>query len=967
MSAGSESLYLIDAYSLIFQVFHALPEMTSPSGLPTNAVFGFTKDLLYLRNEKRPAYLIVLFDVAGPTFREAIAADYKAHREAMPDDLQLQIPLIRQVLEAMRIPVLGVEGYEADDLIATLATIGAKRGLDVLICSSDKDCRQLLSERVKIFNLRKLEVYDSACLFRDWGVTAEQVIDFQTLVGDSVDNVRGVAGIGPKTAGKLLQDFHTLDNLMAHVDEIPGKKQEALRAAADFIATTRQLVTLKTDIVLQEDWDNWRLREWDAPKLVELFRSLGFHRFTELIKNGPSLPGAVAPPPPVRQAVLSATAASNGHQSPATGEQLAPRQSPAARRTRDRQAARVVQGDLFDGAEDVSSSRPALTWQATYHLVNTPELFDGLLQELKQQPVIAIDLETTSLEPRRADIVGFAFCWKEAEAWYLPVRGPRGEKVLDVSATLTALKPILESIRPRKLNQNIKYDLQVLKQHGIEMAGVAGDPMVADYLLHAGERSHSMEVLADKHLHHQVIPISALIGKGRNQKRMDEVPCAHIAEYSGEDADVAWRLCAKLEPLLQKLDFKEKLYDELEIPLIEVLADMEFAGVRLDLPLLQRMSDEMAHTLAGLERDIYDLAGREFNIASVKQLREVLFAEKGYKSGKRTAIMGHASTDQETLEKLARAGEPLPAKLLEHRKIAKLKSTYVDALPALVNERTGRVHASFNQTVASTGRLSSSDPNLQNIPIRSEQGGQIRQAFVPAAGWDLLTADYSQIELRLLAHYCGDEALLRAFSEDRDIHAQVAAQVFSVEEKNVTADMRRMAKTINFGVIYGISPYGLAVRLEISKEEGAAFIDAYFARYPKVLAYQESLLEECRRVGYVRTILGRRRAISGIRPRTSYKGRNQPEREAVNMQIQGSAADLIKVAMVNIHQRLKKEGRKGRLLLQIHDELVFELPPEEREHMVALVQEEMTKALSAQLRVPLKIDMGVGPNWLDAA
>ena len=485
-----------------------------------------------------------------------------------------------------------------------------------------------------------------------------------------------------------------------------------------------------------------------------------------------------------------------------------------------------------------------------------------------------------------------------------------------------------------KLNQNIKYDLEVFKQHGIEVAGVVGDSMVADYLLHAGERSHGMEVLADKHLGHRVIPISALIGKGKNQKRMDEVPTAQVAEYSGEDADVAWRLCGVLEPLLRDMDAK-KLYDDLEIPLIEVLADMEFTGIRLDLPLLKRMSTEMAGSLASLEKEIYELAGREFNIASTKQLREVLFAEKGFKSGKKTAVMGHASTDQETLEKLAREGEPLPRKLLEQRKIAKLKSTYVDALPALVNEQTGRIHASFNQTVASTGRLSSSDPNLQNIPIRSEQGGQIRQAFLPAPGWELLTADYSQIELRLLAHYCGDEALARAFAEDRDIHSQVAAQVFGVPEADVTSAQRGMAKTINFGVIYGMSPYGLADRLEISKEEGAAFIDAYFARYPRVLAYQEKLLQECRLQGHVRTILGRRRAIAGIRPQSSYKSRNQPEREAINMQIQGSAADLIKVAMVNIGRRLKKEQRRSRMLLQIHDELVFEMPPEERPEIIA--------------------------------
>lgn len=963
MAAGNETLYLIDAHSLIFQVFHAIPEMSSPSGLPTNAVFGFTKDLLYLRS-KNPTYLLCLFDVAGPTFRDKIAADYKAQRAPMPDDLQLQIPMIHQVLEAMRIPVLGIEGYEADDLIATLATLGAGRGMEVFICSSDKDCRQLLSERIKMFNLRKLEVFDRDSLWKDWGVTPEQVVDFQTLVGDSVDNVRGVPGIGPKTASKMLQDYGTLDNLMAHVDEIPGKKQEALKASGEIIKTSRELVKLKTDVALTEDWDNWRLREWDGPRLLDLFQGFNFRRFADVVKES------------VRTKQKE--------------EKEKEKEKEKDKEKRARAAdSDVVQGSLFGEPDEAVVVPDAIVerdpaWQATYHLVDTEEKFAGFLEQLKKQERIAVDLETTDLAPRRASLVGLALCWKEGEAWYVPVRGPDGARVLDEERALARLKPILEASVPAKVNQNIKYDWQVLKELGIALGGVAGDSMVADYLLHAGERSHNMDVLAEKHLHHQTIPITALIGKGKNQKRMDQVPCAQVAEYAGEDADVAWRLCARLEPLLAELQFKRPeanlprgltplgsprlyLYDDLEVPLIEVLGEMEFTGIRLDLPLLEQMSGEMAVALQELEKDIHDLAGREFNIASVKQLREVLFEEKGFKSGKRTAIMGAASTDQQTLEKLAREGHPLPQKLLEQRKIAKLKSTYVDALPALVNEKTGRVHASFNQTVASTGRLSSSDPNLQNIPIRSEQGGQIRQAFLPEEGWLLLTADYSQIELRLLAHFCGDEELQRAFQEDRDIHAQVAAQVFGVDQCDVTAEQRRSAKTINFGVIYGISAFGLAARLEISKEEAAKFIDAYFARYPRVLAYQERLLKQCRKQGYVSTILGRRRAISGIRPQTSYKSRNQPEREAINMQIQGSAADLIKMAMVNIHRRLRQEKRRARMLLQIHDELVFEVPPEERATVLGLVQEEMTNALATELQVPLKVDMGVGPNWLDVA
>jgi DNA polymerase-1 len=518
-----------------------------------------------------------------------------------------------------------------------------------------------------------------------------------------------------------------------------------------------------------------------------------------------------------------------------------------------------------------------------------------------------------------------------------------------------------------KVNQNIKYDLLVLRQQGVSVAGVAGDPMVADYLLHAGERNHNMQNLARTHLGHDVIPITDLIGKkGKAQLCMDQVPPAQVAVYSGEDADVAWRLCELLEGQLQNEGLK-RLYDELEVPLIQVLAELEFNGIRLDVPRLRRLGEEMAAELEAIEQEIYRLAGRRFNVASLKQLRQILFDELKLPVKRKTGITGEASTDQETLEWLADQGHELPKKLVEHRRLAKLKGTYVDALPQLVNPDTGRLHASFNQTVAATGRLSSSDPNLQNVPIRTELGGQIRQAFLPAEGWVLLTADYSQIELRLLAHFSGDEALRRAFTEDHDIHSAVAAQVFGVEEEHVTAGMRRLAKTVNFGVIYGMSDFGLAQRLHLPREEAARFIDAYFARYPRVLAYQDRLLAECRRCGYVATILGRRRTFDPkvLRPDSTYKQRSQAEREAINMEIQGSAADLIKVAMLNIYRRLRRESRQARMLLQIHDELVFEVPSDELKPVAALVAEEMTGALASQLQVALKVDLAAGPNWLD--
>ncbi len=624
-------------------------------------------------------------------------------------------------------------------------------------------------------------------------------------------------------------------------------------------------------------------------------------------------------------------------------------------------------GDLADGEIAPLGDKKFKLHPDQYHLVDTPEAFEKFVQELSDQRRIAVDLETTSMASRRAEIVGLAFAWKEGEGWYLPVRGPAEDKKLDLDKTLARLKPILEDSRILKINQNIKYDQIVFRQNGIALQGIAGDSMVADYLLHAGERSHNLDELATRYLNHQTIPISDLIGKGSQQRVMDQVSTAQVAEYSGEDADLAWRLCGLLESQLKEQQLEE-LYRDVEVPLIEVLAELEFNGVRLDVPFLSRLSQEMAEQLSRIESEIYSLAGRSFNIASPKQLREVLFDELKLPTQRRTGITGDASTGQESLERLAALGHALPNKILEHRLIAKLKGTYVDALPALVNPATGRVHASFNQTVAATGRLSSSDPNLQNIPVRTEQGRQIRQAFLPEAGWRLLTADYSQIELRMLAHFCGDAELRRAFADDRDIHARVASQIYGVAELEVTSEMRRVAKTVNFGVIYGMSAFGLAQRLGIPKEEAAQFIDAYFARYPKVAEYQTCILQKCAQNGYVSTILGRRREIRGVRAGSTYQGstyqqRNPPEREAINMEIQGSAADLIKVAMLHIFRRLRDQKFKARMLMQIHDELVFEAPSEELQDVAKLVAHEMATAL--KLEVPLKVDLAHGPNWLD--
>jgi DNA polymerase-1 len=944
------NLYLVDAHALIFQVFHAIRGMTSPSGMPTNALFGFARDLMFLRG-LRPDYLVCAFDRAEPTFRSAIYPEYKAHRDEMPSDLCLQIPLIHRLLEAMNVPVISVAGYEADDVLATLAGAGAQRGLDVYLCSSDKDCRQLIGDRVRMYSLRKRQPFGREELLADWGIKPEQVVDLQTLVGDSVDNVPGVPGIGIKTAAKLLQDFGTLENILAHIDRVPGaKRQESLRNAGDIIERTRKLVRLDTNVPLKLDWDAWRLRDPDVPRLRQLFQEWGFHSLANQLRESGRTAGQSQGELFAAEELFpfGANAPAEAAESPATGETPVP-----------------------PGADN---------WQADYQLVDTEAKLEQFLRQLRKQKCLAFDLETTSLSPLQAEIVGLAFSWKAGQAWYLPLRGPEGSALLDPETALARLRPILEDAGVAKVNQNIKYDLLVLRGRGLQPAGVAGDPMVADYLLHAGERSHGLEELSRRYLNHQVIPITDLIGKKSRktpQLSMDQVPTERVAVYAGEDADVAWRLSEMLEAQLAQSEGQvrgslRKLYDDVEVPLIEVLAELEYNGIRLDIPFLRGLSVDMGQQLTTIEKEIYDLAGHPFNIGSLVQLRKVLFDELKLPVQGRTGISGAASTDQATLEKLAVLNHPgaaLPRKILEYRRIAKLKSTYVDALPEMVNPNTGRVHASFNQTVTSTGRLSASDPNLQNIPVRREEGQQIRQAFLPAEGWVLLTADYSQIELRLLAHFCGDEELRRAFAEDRDIHAAVASQIFGVPEAEVTANMRRMAKTVNFGVIYGISPVGLGQRLEMSRDEAAKFIASYFARYPKVQEYQDRLLNQCRQTGYVSTILGRRRHFDpdAIRANSTYQQRNTAEREAINMEIQGSAADLIKLAMLNVYRRLRREGRRARLLLQIHDELVFETPPEELQSLAELVREEMTTpvARALGLQVPIKVDLSSGPNWLE--
>jgi len=893
-----KTVWVIDTHSLVYQVFHALPEMTSPTGQPVQAVFGFARDVLGLLAAKKPDYLFAAIDMPGKTFRHAIYDQYKANRPDMPDDLKPQMPAIRRVMAAMRIPVLGLASFEADDVLATVARQVDELHGECYLVTSDKDCRQLITDRVRLYNVRKNETMDRDALVEAWGIEPGQVVDFQALVGDSTDNVPGVPLIGPKIAGELLQKYKTLEGVLDHAGEISGEKRKRnLIEGRESAMLSRDLVRLDAHVPVPIDWDAGRVGDMDREALLALFREFGIKRLVEQVET---LAGGPAAPAPV---------------------------SPSKIR---------------------------------YRLVDSPQALKEFVAQLGKQKSVSLDTETTHLWPRWAELVGYSFAWRDDEAWYLPVRAPEGDPCLDPKKTADALRPILEDPAVEKIGQNLKYDMIVLRSAGIKLAGLAFDTMVASYLLDAGERNHNLDELAARYLGHTTIKISELIGKGKDQKRMDQVPVRQVCDYAGEDALVVWRL----RPILQrrlaeaKLD---RLFTELELPLVEILAEMEFEGVCVSRERLAELSRQYGRRLVELEGEIYELAGRPFNIASPKQLQEILFEEQRLPVVKRTKT--GPSTDVEVLEELA-LKHPLPAKIIEYRQYAKLKSTYVDALPEMIHPTTHRVHASFNQVVTATGRLSSSDPNLQNIPVRTEEGREIRSAFVPGErGWVLLAADYSQIELRVLAHFSGDEHLCEAFHRDEDIHARVASQVNGVPLNQVTPSMRREAKAVNFGVIYGQSPFGLAKQLGINQEAAAKFINAYFEGYPGIEEFLERILADCARTGYVNTILGRRRAIQGVRL-DAPRQRNQAERTAINTVIQGSAADLIKQAMIAIHARLAREGLPARMLLQIHDELIFEVPSKKLAALAKLVTKEMAGVQT--LRVPLKVDVKAGPNWADA-
>ncbi len=892
MTAQQKQLYLVDGSSYIYRAYYAIRHLSNSRGEATNAVYGFTNMLLTLLREYAPEHVAVVFDSKGPTFRKELYPQYKANRAAMPEDLVPQIPLIKEVVKAFNLPCLEMPGYEADDIIATLTRRYEQQGFDVTVVTGDKDLMQIVSERVCLLDTMKKKVFRRDEVIDRFGVPPEQVLEVLGLAGDTSDNIPGVPGIGEKTAATLIQEFGSIENLLANVDKVSGKKrQENLREFADQALLSRQLADLIYDLELEISYDDLLLGEPNREALEILFRDL---EFTKLM------------------------------------QEFAPQ----------------VVAERKDG---------------NYQAVLSEAEFDELLAQLKKAKRFALDTETTSLNAVEAELVGLSFAVEAGSAWYLPV-GHRYLGVpeqLDKDLVIERLRPLLEDPLIEKIGQNIKYDALVLRGAGIELAGVAVDTMVLSYVLYPEAKSHGLDALALEHLNHQMIPYSEVAGSGKKQICFSEVEVEKATEYAAEDADITLQLADKLLKELPD-DARRQLFYEVEMPLVEVLTRMEWTGIRVDADFLGHLSDELGHQLIGLEKAIHELGQGAFNINSPKQLGEVLFEKLGLPKGKKTKTGW--STNVEVLEKLAEEHE-IAKKILDYRSLSKLKNTYSDALPKLINRRTGRVHTSFNQAVTATGRLSSSDPNLQNIPIRTAEGRRIREAFLPEAGWILVSADYSQVELRVMAHLADVAALKESFAAGEDIHKRTAGEIFNVFPEMVSDEMRRQAKTINFGVLYGMGAFSLAKDLGISRGEAQSFIDHYFERYPAVLNFLEQKKQEARECQYVTTLLGRHCAVPEINSKNGAI-RSYAERNAINYPVQGSAADIIKVAMIRIDRCLREEQLQARMLLQVHDELVFEVPADELDRVIALIRQEMEHAV--ELELPLKVDVGQGANWAQA-
>ena len=919
-----DKLFLFDAYALIYRSYYAFiknPRINS-KGLNTSAVMGFCNTLHEVLQKEQPKYLGVAFDPHGPTFRNEAYKEYKAQREETPEDIRKAVPIIKDILAAMHIPVLEAQGYEADDVVGTLAKKADREGIETFMLTPDKDYGQLVGGNVKMYRPRHgggYETLDAEGVKEKYGISSpEQVIDLLGLMGDAADNIPGCPGVGEKTAVKLINQFGSIDALLEHTGELKGAIKKKVEDNREQIKFSKFLATIKTDVPIDLNLDELRVTEPDENKIMEIFGELEFKTFTQRFLNKP--------------------------------KQLQKKSS--------------TQLDLFadftgDGAEETKNgpSQSLKTVVHEYKLVDKEEDMYSLRDLFLTNTFISFDTETTSTEAINAELVGLSFSVKERQAFYVPVPADREEaqKIVDI------FKPVYESEGILKIGQNMKYDITVLRNYGVEVKGEMFDTMIAHYLIQP-ELRHNMDYMAEIYLDYQTIHIEDLIGpKGKNQKNMRDLAPQEVFEYAAEDADITLQLKTKLEAELKKKG-AEELFRNIEMPLMPVLAEMEMNGVRIDTESLKETSRELTARMKEIESHIYELAGTEFNIASPKQVGEVLFDRMKIVEKAKKTKTGQYVTSEEVLQSLKHKS-PIVADILEHRGLKKLLGTYVDALPKLINRRTGHIHTSFNQTVTATGRLSSSDPNLQNIPVRGEDGKEIRKAFIPEPGCEFFSADYSQIELRVMAHMSGDENMTEAFRSGHDIHAATAAKIYKKDISEVTRDERTKAKRANFGIIYGITVFGLAESLEISRDEAKQLIAGYFETFPKVKEYMDKSIQTARAMGYAETLFHRRRYLADINSHNATV-RGFAERNAINAPIQGTAADIIKVAMINISRRFKAEGVKSKMILQVHDELNFSVAPGEHDKVESIVLGEMQNAFNMQ--VPLVADRGWGKNWLEA-
>ena len=946
---SADKLFLLDAYALIYRAYYAFikaPRINS-KGFNTSAVLGFVNTLEEVLRKEQPTHIGVAFDPAGPTFRHEAYGQYKAQREETPEVIRLSVPVIKDIIRAYRIPILEVPGFEADDVIGTLATEARRRGIDTYMMTPDKDYGQLVGGCVRMYRPKHtggFEVMGEDEVMAKFGIgSTAQVIDMLGLMGDTADNIPGCPGVGEKTAQKLIAQFGSIENLLDHTDQLKGALRKKVEENREQIRFSKFLATIKTDVPITLDMPALVREQPDEAELRRLFGELEFRTLLDRVLGRPAASPSPAPAADPYAGTLFAAAPT----APAAPANAAP-----------------AQGDLFapnpaDGTAPAAQT-PLQSLQdltVDYQLVDTEEKRGTMLRTLLTAEILAIDTETTGTDPMTARLVGMSFCDAPGRAWYVPVPADPDEarRITD------HLRPLYENPHTLKVGQNIKYDLIVLQNYGVRVQGPLFDTMLAHYVLQP-ELRHNMDYLAEIYLNYRTIHIDELIGpKGKGQKSMADLPPADVYRYACEDADVTLRLKDALEKELHDTG-AEALLRDVEMPLVPVLVNLETNGVRIDTEALRQTSQQFTARLQEIEQDVYRLAGEPFNIASPRQVGEVLFDRLKIAAKPKKTKTGQYVTSEEVLESL-RSKHEIVGKILEHRGLKKLLGTYVDALPQLINPRTGRIHTSFNQAVTATGRLSSSNPNLQNIPVRDDDGKEIRKAFIPDDGCAFFSADYSQIELRIMAHLSQDPNMIEAFAEGHDIHAATAARIYHVPLADVTPDMRRKAKTANFGIIYGISVFGLAERMGVSRQEAKELIDGYFATYPGVKDYMDHSIDVARRQGYVETLFHRKRYLPDINSRNATV-RGYAERNAINAPIQGSAADIIKVAMARIYRRFQDEGLRAKMILQVHDELNFSVPQDERERVQRIVIEEMEQA--CPLRVPLKADCGWGANWLEA-